>query len=358
MAAAERAGTQPRIIAFPAEGIAYNDGLYAAFAALDTEVVEGRWGGRWLLETLRPQDVIHIHWPSFLYSTPGPRWVCLLAFLRFTLLLGLAKLRCREIWWTAHNLLPHVPNPIPALDLLARRFVIQLARHVFVHGEHARQVLVERFPSAAPKTVCIPHGHWIDFYPRLDSSEQARQELQLPQDAFVYLQFGQCKPYKNLDGTVQAFRSLPDERLVLLIAGHFSDATYFDHICQLAAGDARIRVENRFIPDDQLAAYLLACDVMCMPYREILTSGTAMLALSHGKPVLSMRKGFLRDVIDADCGILIESTSPENIAEAMQQMAARRWDSSRIVEHARQFSFETAARLSLACLSKASTAEH
>ena len=49
----------------------------------------------------------------------------------------------------------------------------------------------------------------------------------------------------------------------------------------------------------------MACDAMCIPYREILTSGTAMLAMSHGRPVLSLIAA-IHDAISPECGILIE----------------------------------------------------
>lgn len=339
-----------RIIAFPAHGIAYNDCLYQAFREQGADVVDGVWAGRWLLEHLRRSDVLHIHWPSFLYAVSGGRWPSLKAFFRFAMLLALARWRAGEIWWTAHNLMPHAPNPLPVLDRLGRRLVIAFSRRVFVHGHWAKQALVARFPSCASKVVDIPHGHWIGYYPPCKSKDEARRRLGLPQDAVVLLLFGQCKPYKNLEGLIQAFRQLQGEQYRLLIAGSFADQGYLACVEALAKGDDRIRIDAGFIADEDVSLYLMACSAMCMPYREILTSGTAMLALSYGRPVLSVKRGFLRDVITPEVGILIEQVDVPSILGGLKHLGDVHWDEGAILEHCRQFSFQSAASLSLACL--------
>ena len=337
----------PRIVAFPAGGIAYNEGLYRAFGEQGVEVVEGVWAGRWLLDSLRRTDVVHIHWPSFLYGTRGSKWQALRAFVRFALLLGLVRWCVREIWWTAHNLMPHEANAWPALDTLGRRLTIAASRRVFVHGPGARQVLVERFPSCRHKVVEIPHGHWIGFYPPCASRSEARTRLELPQDAVVFLLFGQCKPYKNLESLIEAFQQLDGPRFRLVIAGGFSDKGYLARVRERASADPRIHIEARFIEDSEVSLYLMACNAMCMPYREILTSGTAMLALSYGRPVLSLRRGFLLDVITPEAGVLIERTDVPSILQGLRELCERSWDDAAILAHCQRFSFEAAARISL-----------
>lgn len=336
-----------RIVAFPSKGIAYNDGLYDAFRALGVEVSEGQWGGRWLFGKLRQDDVVHIHWPSFLYRTQGSIARVIVSFLRFVLLLVLLRCRTRHLWWTAHNVMPHTACRFAWLDRVARLLVIRLASRVFVHGAEARSLLLRTFPSAASKCVQIPHGHWIGFYPPCASRNIARRELGLPEESFVYLFFGQCKPYKNLGGLIEVFKRTAQADDILLVAGSFSDSAYLRDVLLLASGEPRIRVDHGFIPDDKVSAYFTACNALCMPYREILTSGTTMLALSYGRPVLSINRGFLRDVITPECGILIEPADSDALAHGMRQLRRKLWDEVVILAHASQFTFADAARRSL-----------
>jgi glycosyltransferase involved in cell wall biosynthesis len=210
--------------------------------------------------------------------------------------------------------------------------------------------LLERFPAVAGKTVLIPHGNWIGYYRPSESIHRARHNLRLPEEAFVYLLFGQCKPYKNLEGLIEAFRKVAKADDILLIAGGFSDKTYLATVLDMAADDSRIRIDEGFIPNDMVSDYLVACNAMCIPYREILTSGTAMLALSYGRPVLSINRGFLRDVVRQECGLLIEPGDPEALARGLLALRAGLWVEAEIVRVAEQFTFSDAARISMTCL--------
>jgi beta-1,4-mannosyltransferase len=342
---------KPKLIAFPyGQGFPYTECLYAEFKAQGIEILEGVWAGRWLMASLNSSDIIHFHWPSYLYESEGSFAEILKSFLRFLMLLCVARMQTRNVWWTAHNLMPHKRCRLTCLDLIARTVVIRFARHVFVHGSEAKKVLLAKFPSAAGKAVVIPHGNWIGFYPPCESTLKARHNLKLPSNAFVYLHFGNCKPYKNLEGLIKAFREVAGHKDMLLVAGRFDDDTYSARILDLAAGDNRIRIDNGYIPDDRVSDYLMACDAMCMPYREILTSGTAMLALSYGRPVLSIQRGLLREVVQPECGILIEPGDQQALAAGLRALRTRSWAEADIVRVARQFTFSDAAGISLSLL--------
>ena len=332
-----------RILAFPYRGIAYNNSFYDAVEARGVEVIEGPWEGRWLISNLKKTDVIHIHWPSFLYRPQGSVASVMKGFVRFVLLLLICRLRTRHLWWTAHNLYPHQRSRIPQLDTWARRLLIRLSEGILVHGVEAEKLVLQEFPEAKGKTTIIPHGHWIGAYPQPPEKNVARMRLGIPDDGCVYLLFGQCQPYKNLITLIRSFRQIADKKDNLIIAGRFSDNEYYQKAVREADDDSRIRLENGFIPDDDVSLYFAASDVMCLPYSEILTSGSGMLALSYGIPVISIDKGYLREFVPDFSGVLMQDTNPASVAAAMKAARARKWDRSRIIEHARSQTFESAA---------------
>lgn len=340
-----------RILAFPKNGIAYNECFYRALEARGVEVLEGIFCGGWLSETIRPGDWLHIHWPSFSYAWKAGGAKLLLRFSRFVALLLLAKAKGARIAWTAHNLLPHDPCAMPWLDVLGRHIVIRLSGVILVHGPAAAAVLVERFPAARGKIVQIPHGHWIGHYPAAIGCSEARAKLGIPEDAFTYLFIGLCKPYKNLEGLVQTFR-LQNENAVLVIAGHFQSPEYHAVIHALAADDPRIRIHAGFIPDHEMQTFLFASSVVVAPYREILTSGTALLAMSFGRPIVSIDRGFLRDIVSAETGLLYATDAPQGLHDALRDVREIHYDSERILSHARRFSFEQAADVCIAAFAR------
>lgn len=331
-----------RVIALHGRQNLYNEGVYRALESLGVEVVDGIFAGRWLLRNVRPGDVADIHWPSFFYQSRGSRLDLLIGFLRFTALLLLVRARGGRLAWTAHNLFPHDRAALPFLDVLGRHLVIALASRIMVHGPEARQLLAARFPAAGAKAVEIPHGHWIGTYANTMSRSEARQRLGLRPDTYTYLFLGLCKPYKNVDGLIRSFAAVPGQ-VALVIAGRFQDPAYEQLIRELAARDPRVQLHARYLPDDELQVFLNACDVVVAPYREILTSGSAILAASFGRPIVSLDKGFLRDVVTPATGLLFPPDEPGALERALLAVRDRRFDPATIVAHVANFRFSDAA---------------
>lgn len=331
-----------RVIAFPKTGISYNDCFSAALENEGVDVIEGVFSGGWLYQNVHSGDWLHLHWPSFAYNISGSKLRQYLWFARFVVLLLLARTKGAQIVWTAHNLLPHDRCQIPAFDILGRHIVIWLSRLILVHGPGPAEALQARFPGVRGKLVSIPLGHWIDYYQADVSKEAARRFLGVPLEGLVFLFIGLCKPYKNLHELVATFVKT-DLDATLVVAGKFSDAAYRDQIVSLAGNDPRIRIREGFIPDEHMQHHLKACDYVVVPYREILTSGTAMLALSFGRPLISVDFGFLRDVVSEKVGILFPHDDPNGLASALIEAGQRQFDEEAIIAHARQFSYAQAA---------------
>jgi glycosyltransferase involved in cell wall biosynthesis len=52
----------------------------------------------------------------------------------------------------------------------------------------------------------------------------------------------------------------------------------------------------RFIPDEQVPAYIGAADILVLPFDSILNSGSVLLALSFNRAVLAPRLGALPEI--------------------------------------------------------------
>ena len=94
------------------------------------------------------------------------------------------------------------------------------------------------------------------------------------------LHFGLLRPYKNVPLLIERFRQLAGDDHRLLIAGRPYDAAIRRGVERAAAGDARIALRLSWVPPDEVAQLFAACDLVVLPYRRILNSGAALLALS------------------------------------------------------------------------------
>jgi beta-1,4-mannosyltransferase len=330
------------IMAFPARGDSYTECFYRFVREKGAVVTEGIFSGKWLLANVQGVDFVHIHWPSFFYRD-ARRLRSLLKFAKFIFLLALVKARGARLVWTAHNLYPHDKNCIPFLDTLARRIVVRQACRIFVHGRSAANIVSQEFPSARKKLTVIPHGHWIGFYENNVRKEEARMRLGLPVDTYVYLFVGLCKPYKNVDGLIRTFQTagLSAE---LIIAGKFQSPEYEKAIRELIARrPTGIRLFAQYIPDESLQVFLKACDVVVLPYTDILTSGSAMLAMTFGRPVVAPRLGHLQEIIGEDVGLLYEPGNPLGLLDAMRRVSQTRYNEDEILRRAKSYRWEDCA---------------
>lgn len=335
------------VAALTFDGNSYSEMFYPSLAARGWKVLAAESSGRWLLRHAAQLSHCHLQWPSFHYYRPGEPFSKRVFWLsRFIVLLILLRLRGVRIVWTAHNLYPHDGGKAVLSHRIARRTVVRLSSAIFVHGPTAEKILHAEFPASCGKTHRIPHGHWVGFYPDQISGDAARRKLGIRDGEFVYLFVGICKEYKNLELLIDAFQKLPLAASRLVIAGSFQSDAYFRRIRSLVEplGD-RVILHPAFIPSAELQVFLRAADVVVLPYKEILTSGTAMLAMSFGKPVIAPSKGALLDLVNPEVGILLSTDCDRGLVTAMSKAASQPFDSQRIVSHARSFTWERAAEV-------------
>jgi glycosyltransferase involved in cell wall biosynthesis len=112
----------------------------------------------------------------------------------------------------------------------------------------------------------------------------------------MMLFFGGIRPYKNIPRLIESFRAFPGEDAILYIAGRSPSAKVTQQLQVLADQDHRVRLNLNFVSRDEVQVYFRAADVVVLPYREILNSGSAILALSFNRPVLVPRRGAMSEL--------------------------------------------------------------
>jgi glycosyltransferase involved in cell wall biosynthesis len=268
-------------------------------------------------------NIVHIHWTEP-YISGGRTDVSRLRVMRTLTELRLLRRAGIGIVWTAHDLSRH-DRPMERLELDFNRELFRLSRAVIVHCEAARGALLDALslpPSDSGKTAVIPHGHYIGAYPDSISSSEARQRLGLTSDGRVVAFVGWVRPYKGVIELIESFRAVADPAARLVIAGTPLPNDFADELRNLASGDPRVVLRFGFVPDDEIQVYLRAADVVALPYREIFTSGSVLLAMSFGRPVIVPRMGCIAEAVDATSSIMYDAGEPAALATALQTAMA------------------------------------
>jgi glycosyltransferase involved in cell wall biosynthesis len=220
-----------------------------------------------------------------------------------------------RVLFICHNVLPH--EAAWGGERLAR-WVLGQGDVFVVHSERDRQDLQRLLPGATVRRTVHP------TYERLAgnglSPSNARAILSLDEEANVLLFFGFIRQYKGLSYLIDALPQVLAERDVhLVVAGEFWDdpAPYLAQIQRLGLRE-RVTIVNRYVPDEELAPYLSAADLMVLPYVDATQSGVVPLAFGHGLPVLTTRVGGLPEVVEEGItGLLVAPCSSEELAAAI-----------------------------------------
>jgi len=293
---------------------------------VETRLVQPR-GWLPLLRAVREAgrvDVLHLHWTHRI-TLGRNKAVTLVKSLRFLAELALLRRRGTRIVWTAHNLLEH-ERRFPRMELWTCRAAARLYDRIIVHGPEARRVVAGGLALPArqlSRLECIPHGHFVGAYPDDVDRAAARQALGIAENAGpVFVHFGQIRPYKGVWELLDAFERLELPDAVLIIAGRPWDAATAAALGERAERDPRVRLFPGFVPDARIQYYMRAADAAVLPYRDILTSGTAMLAMSFGRTVIMPRHGCSRDMVGVDNALLFDGTHADGLLRAMRAAAA------------------------------------
>jgi glycosyltransferase involved in cell wall biosynthesis len=300
----------------------------------------------WLEENRAQIDVLHLHWPSFLYDAAEPNEQI---YLCAKLISSLARARSLgyKIVWTMHNLYPH-DSQNPDLDRLIRLAITQLATAVIVHCDHARELVRQHFFRDSG-VFTIPHGHFIDPYPNTMSPSEARRQLGLAEDKFVFLFFGTVRPNKGVEKLLDAFANISDQDALLLFAARVC-SDYGVPLVEAAKQSSRIAVHtSSFFANEDFQVFFNAADVVVLPFSDILTSGSAITALSFLRPVILPAIGCLPEVIDNTMGALYNPNELGALEQAMRAMKQRNLEPCRqaIRERLKRLSWDKIARQTL-----------
>jgi beta-1,4-mannosyltransferase len=265
-------------------------------------------------------DVFHLHWPEY-YIAHRSGWKALAGTLLLFSAVYWQRVLGAKIFWTVHNLRSHNQTRPRIEAMFWRLFSFSIHGYFCLTSQGMELAQTKWGALRSVPGFIVPHGHYVGEYPNDVDRPRARRSLGLPQHSRVLLFFGTIVPYKNVPALVTCFQQAFQHDTFLIIAGHGSCSPEVDSAYALAAGDSRVCLDIRHIPQHEVQYYMRSADLVVLPYREILNSGSAILALSFGCPVLVPSRGAmaeLRDIMGKDWVRLFDGElTPEILRESL-----------------------------------------
>jgi glycosyltransferase involved in cell wall biosynthesis len=255
-------------------------------------------------------EVISVDWIHQYCLTPS-----LFSSLIKSFLFALDVLITRYVFqvklvWTIHNLRHHDPRP-RTLERWTSIFFAANCTKVRLLGKGMEEVISNHFKIPAEKLVVIPEGPYIGWYPEGESRESARNKLDIQPDEVVWLYLGTLRPYKGVEDVMEAFDTFKgNEKLRLVIAGNPWNKAYSDALKEKAKGNTNIRIFANSVPDNELQTFFGAADLVVLPYKNVLNSGSALLAMGFGKAVVAPKKGLIPFRLNQQPELLFDDAHP------------------------------------------------
>lgn len=272
----------------------------------------------------RDVDIVQIEWLYPLYRINDLEFDpanSVLTFMRAaTLLIDLSIVALLPVLTvrTVHNK-HHHDRTYPRVERILNESVFALADAIVVKCERAVGIIDDRYTAADPERMhVVSDGSYVTAYENDVSRERARDELSIPDDAFVYLYFGLIREYKGVPDLLRAYTGLNHSDTQLWIVGNPGSDELEREIDTRASRRTDVTTVFDYIPGERIQYYMNAADVLVLPYRDILNSGTAYAGLTFGLPIVAPKIGCVPETVAAENDLLYDSDRSNGLRSALE----------------------------------------
>lgn len=218
--------------------------------------------------------------------------------LSFILVLALV----RRLELVAHEIVYYSNSELGPVDRFLNRLRWRLVPRLIMHTRKEKDEFLKHYRNAN----IVLKEHHEDFSKFRDiTTEQAREELNIPSGRIVFLAIGFIQESKGFDRLVRAFTRASPRGASCYIVGslHYGtpeEKAHLNLLEELASGSDDVIIRNEFMTDSEFDSYIAAADYVVLPYRAIWSSGVLARAKLFGKKVIVSDVGGLSYQLEED----------------------------------------------------------
>ncbi len=239
-------------------------------------------------------EVLYYDWVHSFIIGKSLLWSWVKSLVFMAEILWAKSIQGVRIVHTLHNLQNHAGVWL-SLEKHVYGFFLRRCDSIRVYSETTKQQAIHRFGLKPEVVSVIQDLPYHAYYPNDSTKLESREKLGVDRAAFVFLFFGEIKPYKGLHQLLKAYSALGSLNTCLVIAGKSYDADHWESLLAESKNIPTIQWHHRFIEDADVQYFFNAADVVVLPFVRIDHSGSIDLAMSFGKPIITLRtEGTLR----------------------------------------------------------------
>ncbi len=262
----------------------------------------------------RPRAV-HVHWDDRMFGRNPDKKANEASAEAILSDLAQYKADGGRIVWTVHNRIAHASRDAETLHA-ARLRLAAMADLVHVHAAHAAAYVADEC-GVRTETLCIaPHPSYLGAYEPAEAT-LTRAEVEGPTQ---FLHFGYFRSNKGSDEVVRAASALSKRNAIdwrLSIVGK----AFRSGIRTLRVADklANVTTSAEAVSDEDIPNLFGGANFYVAPFRDLFTSGSIMLALTYGLPVLGPNTPAMRETTPRECHDLLyhDDDHPRRLLRAM-----------------------------------------
>ncbi len=204
--------------------------------------------------------------------------------LAYTWLAAALRRNGIRVTYIIHNVIPHEAR---FFDRALAKMALNRGSAFVAQTKREEKRLVALLPGRRVEICPLPvysvlAGQGI---PKADARERLGLDVKTP----VLLFFGIVRAYKGLKLLIEALVQLGEQDgfPILLVAGEiWEDNENYRQLIHKLGLEMRVRLENRYVPDEEAAVMFSAADMLVAPYLGGTQSGAAGMALGFGLPMV------------------------------------------------------------------------
>lgn len=260
--------------------------------------------------------ILHLHWDDRIFGRSTDEAESQAAAERIFASLARFKAHGGRILWTIHNRRPHREMD-PITWEAARHMLAEMADLVHVHAPHAAEHMSATYGVPAERLRIIPHPSYLGAY------EPAETTLSRPvadSAACEFLFFGMFRGEKGVGAIHEAARKLSRREAPFHVTMAGKAFASQKRLLRRLGAVPQITLRTDRVPDAEVPALFGEAHFFLAPYSSLFTSGSVMLALTFGLPVIGPDLPELRQTLpEENHALLYPPDSPRGLIRAMMR---------------------------------------
>ena len=261
-------------------------------------------------------SLLHLHWDDRMFGRNDDPEI-----IKANLHAALTRLRKFKaqggrILWTIHNDVPHKARDLESFHH-SRQELSDLVDAIHVHADHAADHMTCTYGTERSKLHVIPHPSYLGAY---EPAKKTTARRLAKADARQFLFFGMFRRTKGIHSIQDATKKLTKREVPYHLRMYGKTFSSQAQLLRQLGANPNVDLRTDRVPDEDIPEIFGASHVFLAPYKSMFTSGSVMLALTFGLPIIGPNIRELRETTPEDChALLYDPASPRGLIRSMLQ---------------------------------------